>query len=300
MYYPDAPLAAIKRQAPNAIVTFIDGRDAAAAAAAAKNADVALVFATQWAGESFDVPLTLADGQDALISAVAAANPKTVVLLETGGPVFTPWADKVAGIVEAWYPGTAGGDAIANVLFGKVNPSGHLPATFPRSLAQLPKPSEPNPGDTHYPEGATVGYKWFDAKGDTPQFAFGHGLSYTSFAYSGLSAASAKGSVTVSFTVRNTGKRRGKDVAQVYVSGSGWEAPKRLGGFKKVDLAPGASTRVTLTVDPRLLAMFDGPANHWKIAPGSYKVMLGSSSRDIAHTVSVKLPARTLPVGWKP
>ncbi|MET0308438.1 MAG: glycoside hydrolase family 3 C-terminal domain-containing protein [Sphingomonas sp.] len=300
MYYPSSPLAAIKRQAPNARVTFVDGSDPAAAAAAAKGADVALVFATQWAGESFDVSLTLKDGQDALVAAVAAANPKTVVVLETGGPVFTPWADKVAGILEAWYPGTAGGDAIANVLFGKVNPSGHLPASFPRSLDQLPKPSEPNVGDTRYPEGATVGYKWFDAKGDAPQFAFGHGLSYTSFAYSALSASAAKGNVTVSFTVRNTGKRRGKDVAQVYVSGSGWEAPKRLGGFKKVDLAPGASTRVSLTIDPRLLAMFDGPANAWKVAPGSYKVMLGSSSRDIAQTVSVRLPARTLPVGWRP
>jgi beta-glucosidase len=300
MYYPSSPMAAIQHQAPNAKVTFVDGSDTAAAAAAAKSADVALVFATQWAGESFDVSLTLKDGQDALVSAVAAANPRTVVVLETGGPVFTPWADKVAGILEAWYPGTAGGDAIANVLFGKVNPSGHLPATFPRSLDQLPKPSEPNAGDTRYPEGATVGYKWFDAKGDAPQFAFGHGLSYTSFAYSGLAASAVNGTVSVSFMVRNTGKRRGKDVAQVYVSGTGWEAPKRLGGFKKVDLAPGASTRVTLTVDPRLLAMFDGPANAWKIAPGSYKVMLGSSSRDIAQTVSVKLAARTLPVGWKP
>ena len=300
MYYPSSPLEAIRRQAPNAKVTFVDGSDPVAAAAAAKGAETVLVFATQWAGESFDVPLTLADGQDALIAAVAAANPKTVVVLETGGPVFTPWADKVAGIVEAWYPGTAGGDAIANILFGKVNPSGHLPATFPRSLDQLPKPSEPNRGDTAYPEGATVGYKWFDAKGAAPQFAFGHGLSYTSFAYSGLSASAANGTVSVSFTVRNTGKRHGKDVAQVYVSGSGWEAPQRLGGFKKVDLAPGASTRVTLAIDPRLLAMFDGAANAWKIAPGSYKVMLGSSSRDIAQTVSVRLAARTLPVGWRP
>ncbi|WP_213980844.1 glycoside hydrolase family 3 C-terminal domain-containing protein [Sphingomonas sp. dw_22] len=299
MYYPSSPLEAIKRQAPNARVIYIDGSDPAAAAAAAKGADVALVFATQWAGESFDVSLTL-KGQDALVSAVAAANPKTVVVLETGGPVFTPWADQAAGILEAWYPGTAGGDAIANVLFGKVNPSGHLPASFPRSLDQLPKPSEPNTGDTTYSEGATVGYKWFDAKGSAPQFAFGHGLSYTSFAYSGLRARAADGSVTVSFTVRNTGKRQGKDVAQVYVAGSGWEAPKRLGAFRKLDLAPGASTQVTLAIDPRLLAVFDGPANAWKIAPGTYQVLLGHSSRDIAQTVSVNVPARTLPVGWRP
>ncbi|RYE00808.1 MAG: glycosyl hydrolase [Sphingomonadales bacterium] len=298
MYYPNAPLDAIRRQAPGASVTFVDGADAAAAAAAARDADVAIVFANQWAGEAFDVSLTLKE--DDLIAAVAAANPKTVVVLQTGGPVLTPWAGKVAGLLEAWFPGTQGGDAIANVLFGKVNPSGHLPASFPRSLGQLPKPSDPNKGDTRYTEGATVGYKWYDAKGDTPAFPFGHGLSYTSFGYSGLSAKAAGGTLTVSFTVRNTGKRRGMDVPQIYVSGAGWEAPKRLGGFKKVDLAPGASTRVSLTVDPRLLGMYDEGDRAWKIAPGSYKVMLGSSSRDIAQTVSVRLGARTLGVGWRP
>jgi beta-glucosidase len=300
MYHPSSPLEAIHRQAPNAQIRFVDGTDRAAAAAAARDADVAIVFATQWAGESFDVSLSLADNQNALIAGVAAANPQTVVLLETGGPVLTPWADRVASIVEAWYPGTSGGEAIANVLFGKVNPSGHLPASFPRSLDQLPKPSEPNKGDTTYSEGATVGYKWYDAKGDTPAFPFGHGLSYTSFAYSGLAAKSAGGNLSVTFTVRNTGSLAGKDVPQVYVSGAGWEAPKRLGGFEKVDLAPGASKRVTLSIDPRLLATFDKLSNSWKIAPGTYKVMLGHSSRDIASTVTVKLAARTLPVGWRP
>jgi beta-glucosidase len=298
MYYPNAPLEAIRRQAPNASVTFVDGADPAAAAAAARDADVAIVFANQWAGEAFDVSLSLKE--DGLIAAVADANPKTVVVLQTGGPVLTPWADKVAGLLEAWFPGTQGGDAIANVLFGKVNPSGHLPASFPRSLDQLPKPSAPNKGDTRYTEGATVGYKWYDAKGDTPAFAFGHGLSYTSFGYSGLSAKAARGTLTVSFTVRNTGKRRGMDVPQVYVSGPGWEAPKRLAGFKKVDLAPGVSTSVKLTVDPRLLAMFDANASTWERPAGTYKVMLAHSSDDIAATASLKLPARTLPVGWRP
>lgn len=298
MYYPNAPLDAIRRQAPNARVTFVDGTNPSAAAAAAREADVAIVFANQWAGEAFDVPLTLRD--ESLIDAVAAANPRTVVVLQTGGPVLTPWSAKVAGLLEAWFPGTQGGDAIANVLFGKVNPSGHLPASFPRSVDQLPKPSEPNKGDTHYTEGATVGYKWYDAKGDTPAFPFGHGLSYTSFGYSGLSAKAANNSLTVSFTVRNTGKRRGMDVPQVYVSGAGWEAPKRLGGFKKVDLAPGASTRVTLTVDPRLLSMFDETTNSWKRAGGTYKVMLGASSRDIVQTVSVKLGGQVTKVGWRP
>ncbi|MEN3745957.1 glycoside hydrolase family 3 C-terminal domain-containing protein [Sphingomonas sp. HF-S3] len=299
VYYPSSPVEAMRRQAPDADIRFIDGTDPAAAATAARTADVAIVFATQWAGESFDVSLTLADGQDALIARVAEANPRTVVVLETGGPVFTPWADKVAAVVAAWYPGTSGGPAIANVLYGKVNPSGHLPATFPRSLEQLPKPSAPNKGDTVYGEGATVGYKWYDRQGHEPAFAFGHGLSYTSFGYSGLTARAAQGTISASFTARNTGDRRGKDVIQLYVSGEGWEAPKRLGAFEKLDLAPGQSRRVTLTVDPRLLAMFDGKTSRWKVRGGTYRVMLGTSSRDIVQTVSVKLPARDLPVGWR-
>lgn len=300
MYHPSSPLEALRRQLPGAQITYLDGTDAATAAAAAKQADVALVFATQWAGESFDVSLALPDNQDTLIEAVAGANAKTVVVLETGGPVLTPWADKTAAILEAWYPGTAGGEAIANVLTGKVNPSGHLPASFPRSVSQLPKPSAPNEGETRYTEGAAVGYKWYDAKGDKPQFAFGHGLSYTRFAYSGLKASASKGQVTVSFTLRNTGPRAGADVGQVYVSGAGWEAPKRLGAFQKVMLAPGASKTVSVTVDPRLLAVFDGTANRWKIAGGSYKVLLGQSAEEIVATTTVTVPARTLPVSWHP
>jgi beta-glucosidase len=299
MYYPSAPLDAIRAQAPNARVTFVDGSDPAAAAAAAKAADVAIVFATQWAGESFDVPLMLPDNQDALIGAVAKANPKTVVVLETGGPVLMPWAEQVGASLEAWYPGTEGGSAIANVLFGKVNPSGHLPATFPASLDQLVRPGEITP-DVRLTEGATVGYKWYDAKGLTPRYAFGHGLSYTSFAQEGLSASAEDGTITARFRVRNTGDREGMDVAQLYVArvAGGWVAPKRLAGWKKVDLKPGETTDVSLTVDPRLLAVWDGGA--WKIAGGAYKVMLARSARDIGETVTVQVPARTLPAGWHP
>jgi len=300
MYYPDAPLAAIKAQAPNAEVVFVDGNNAGNAAKAAKGADVAIVFGTQWAGESFDVALNLDGDQDKLIAAVAKANPKTVVVLETGGPVLTPWRGQVAGILAAWYPGTQGGTAIANLLFGKVNPSGHLPATFPASLDQLAKPSTPNKGDTTYGEGATVGYKWYDAKELTPAFPFGHGLSYTEFGYSGLSARADDGTVSASFTVRNTGKVKGKAVPQLYVAGTGWEAPKRLGGFAKVELAPGEAKTVTLKVDPRLLATFDGASNSWKIAGGTVQVMLGTSAKDIVATVPVTLQARTIAVGWRP
>jgi len=300
MYYPDAPLAAIKAQAPNAEVVFVDGNNAGNAAKAAKDADVAIVFGTQWAGESFDVALNLDGDQDKLIAAVAKANPKTVVVLETGGPVLTRWRGQVAGILAAWYPGTQGGAAIANLLFGKVNPSGHLPATFPASIDQLAKPSTPNKGDTTYGEGATVGYKWYDAKGLTPAFPFGHGLSYTEFGYSGLSARADDGTVSASFTVRNTGKVKGKAVPQLYVAGTGWEAPKRLGGFAKVELAPGEAKTVTLKVDPRLLATFDGASNSWKIAGGTVQVMLGTSAKDIVATVPVTLQPRTIAVGWRP
>jgi beta-glucosidase len=310
MYYPSSPMAELKAQAPNATISYVDGSDPAAAAAAAKAADVAIVFVTQWAGESFDVPIALVDGQDALVSAVAGANPKTVVVAETGGPILMPWADQVAGIVEAWYPGTAGGAAIADVLTGRVNPSGHLPATFPASIDQLVRPDgidpigkkENSPVTVHYTEGAAVGYKWFDKNKLTPLYAFGHGLSYTTFGFGGLKAAPANGSITASFTVTNTGKRQGMAVPQLYVGpvAGGWEAPKRLGGWQKVDLAPGESKTVSVSVDPRLLATFSGDSHRWEIAGGDYTVMLAHAANAIDQTVTVRVAARTLPAGWHP
>jgi beta-glucosidase len=301
MYYPSAPLAEIRKLAPNAVVRFASGEDPAAAAKLARDSDVAIVFATQWAGEAFDVPLSLGQ-QDALIGAVAAANPRTAVVLETGGPVLMPWADRVGAVLAAWYPGTAGGAAIANLLFGRVDPSGRLPASFPRSLDQLPRPAAPNKGDTRYDEGATVGYKWLDAKGLDPLYAFGHGLTYTSFSYGGLSAAAAKGTVVARFRVSNTGQRAGEAVPQVYVapSAGGWEAPKRLGGWHKVPLAPGAARQLEVSIDPRLLATWNEKRREWRIAGGTYQVMLAASARDIKQTVTVKVPARTLPAGWRP
>lgn len=300
MYYPSSPLEAIRRQAPNARVTFVDGSDPQAAAAAAREADVAIVFATQWAGESFDVPLALADGQDALIDGVAGANPRTVVVLETGGAVFTPWSRRVAGLLAAWYPGTSGGEAIANILFGRTNPSARLPISFPDSLAQLPRPGAPAPGDVTYNEGAAVGYKWFDRQRQRPAFAFGHGLSYTDFRYDGLRATAAGNGITANVTVRNVGHRAGGTVVQLYVAGEGWEAPKRLGAFRKVDLAAGGSTSVALRVDPRLLATYDEPNRVWRIAASAYRVMAGGASDRLGDAVTVRMPARTLPAGWHP
>jgi beta-glucosidase len=307
LYFQSSPLKALKARLPGADIQFADGKDKAAAAKLAAASDVVLVFATQWNGESFDSPLTLENDQDALIDAVASANGKTVVVLETGGPVLMPWLSKVGAVVEAWYPGSEGGEAIASVLTGAVDASGRLPVTFPAALDQLPRPvldGDPNKPDDLFAvdytiEGAAVGYKWFDKKGRQPLFAFGHGLSYTTFAYDKLKAEAKGGVLTVSFDVRNTGQRTGKAVPQVYVSpkAGGWEAPQRLAGFKKVELAPGATTRVTLSVDPRLLATWNDKAHGWSVAAGDYVVKLGASSRDTAAEAQVTVAAQSIPVG---
>ncbi|MBC7666994.1 MAG: beta-glucosidase [Gemmatimonadaceae bacterium] len=307
IYFPSSPLKGLKARLPGAEIRYADGKDLAAAAKLAADSDVVLVFATQWNGESFDSPLTLENNQDALIDAVASANTRTVVVLETGGPVLMPWLPKVGGVVEAWYPGSAGGEAIARVLTGEVDASGRLPVTFPAALAQLPRPvldGDPKKPDDSFTvdytiEGAAVGYKWFDKQGHQPLFAFGHGLSYTSFAYDNLKATSKDGVVTVSFDVKNTGPRAGKAVPQVYVSpkAGGWEAPQRLAAFSKVGLAPGATTSVILAVDPRLLATWDSKAHGWSVAAGDYTVTLGASSRDTAAKVDVAVAAKAIPVG---
>ena len=309
-WYPSSPMKGIQART-SATVTFLDGKDVKAAAAAAKKADVVLVFGEQWTGEGIDAPdlnlptLGIPGGQDALISAVAKANKKTVVVLQTGGPVVMPWLSQVGAVVEAWYPGTNGGEAIARVLTGEVNPSGHLPATFPASLDQTPRPilegdpkldADSHPMSNYNIEGAAVGYKWFDKKGLKPLFPFGHGLSYTTFALSGLTASADGKGLKASFSVKNTGAVSGKEVAQVYVAGNGWEAPKRLGAFKKVEVAPGESQSVSVTVDPRLLATYDSASKTWNIAAGDYKVMLATSAADIAQTVTVHLDAQTLNV----
>jgi len=289
-YLPDAPLAELKRELPRARIDFDAGNDAASAAALAGSADAAIVFVTQYDSEGYDGSLQLEGNQDALVAAVAKANPKTIVVVESGGAVFMPWASQVPAILEAFYPGIRGGAAIARVLTGKVNPSGHLPISFPASLSQLTHADLPGlglPGDTPvhitYDEGAAIGYKWYDAKSYRPLWAFGHGLSYTSFAFSDLAAQGDGKGIKVGFSIRNTGKRAGRGVAQVYVSPAdwnkaGWEAPKRLGAFSKADLKPGQSKRVELTVDPRLLATYEAAGNKWHIRAGDYRILLGDSS----------------------
>lgn len=309
VYYPSSPMKAIEARYPNARISFDEGTNPQAAAKLAAESDVVIVFANQWTAESVDVPdLSLPDNQDALITSVAKANAKTVVVLQTGGAVLMPWLNDVGAVVEAWYPGTNGGEAIARVLSGEVNPSGHLPITFPAAENQLPraivdgslkKPEERF--EVNYFEGAAVGYKWFELKNHQPLFPFGFGLSYTDFAYSDLKATVKNGQLSVSFSVKNTGALTGKDVAQVYVApkSAKWEAPKRLGAFQKVDLKPGESTNVTVSVDPRLLAMYQSKDKTWKIAKGEYEVILAESTAEPQASVKVKLPARTLDVNGK-
>jgi len=309
VYDPSSPMKAIAARRPKAKVAYASGDDVAAAASLAAASDVAIVFAHQWTAESADVPdLSLPDNQDALIAAVAKANPHTVVVLETGGAVLMPWLDQVGAVVEAWYPGTSGGEAIGRVLSGEVNPSGHLPITFPASEQQLPRavvdgdPKQPEQRfDVTYSEGAAIGYKWFDLKGLKPLFPFGHGLSYTDFSYGQPSAKLVNGQLTVSFTVKNTGAVKGKDVAQVYVAApkGQWQAPKRLGAFEKVELKPGQSRTLNLTVDPRLLAMFQSKDKTWTIAPGAYEVIVAKSAAEPQASTTVQLPARTLDVNGK-
>ena len=310
VYHPSSPMQALAARS-KARLAYLDGKDIAAAATLAAASDVAIVFATQWTAESVDAPtLSLPNGQDALIAAVARANPRTVVVLETGGPVTMPWLGNVGAVLQAWYPGTRGGVAIARVLTGEVNPSGRLPATFPASEAQLPRPvieADQQRADYNI-EGAAVGYKWHDLKGRKPLFAFGHGLSYTSFAYGGLAAQFMDGRVSVSFTVRNTGTRAGKAVPQIYVApaapavldGGRWEAPQRLGGWDKFALEPGASRTATVTIDPRLLGVYDSASKSWRIAGGDYSIILASASDAPAAAVRLRLPAHSLDVRGRP
>jgi beta-glucosidase len=311
VYFPSSPLQAIKARAPNARVQFDAGDDPARAAQLAATADAVVVFAQQWIGEANDArSLSLPDRQDALIAAVAEANPRTVVVLETGGPVAMPWLARTAAVVEAWYPGSSGGEAIARVLFGEVNPSGHLPVSFPQSEAQLPRPvldGDPTRFDQRfavdYHEGAAVGYKWYDRQGLKPLFPFGHGLSYTRFAYSDLVAEQARGQLTLRFKVTNVGKLAGKDVPQVYVAplGTRWEAPKRLAGWDKVALQAGESRTVSIQVDPRLLGMFDGKSKTWRIAAGQVKFSLAHDAGAAAEASAVlRLKAATLDLAGRP
>lgn len=320
-WHASSPLNAIRATTPSATVTYIDGLDPAAAARAAAEADVVVVFATQWTTEAQDVEdISLPDGQDALIQGVAAANPRTVVVLETGGPVLMPWIDQVPAVVQAWYPGQRGGEAIARILFGAVNPSGRLPITFPASAAQPPRPIVPgmdalkradaaaaaaasNPGapraegmagfPVDYVEGSDVGYRWYAREGLKPLFPFGHGLSYTTFAYAGLTAEPDGDGLKVAVDVTNTGDRAGIETPQLYVTPAGG-GPRRLAGWARVDLQPGETRRVTITAEPRIIAEYDVALPGWRIAPGPYRIAVARDAVAEGPTTEISLSGSTI------
>jgi beta-glucosidase len=311
VYFPSAPLKYIREHAPAANVRFDPGTDLASAAALAKSSEVAILFADQYMSEGADSPtLALPHKQDDLIRAVAHANPRTIVVLVTGNPVSMPWVDHVAGVMEAWYPGIGGGQAIANLLFGTVNPSGKLPITFTKNEADLPHPKVfglealPDNGGlpehwveeqkkstfpADYTEGVRFGYKWFDSENKQPLFPFGFGLSYTTYAYSGLQVnAAAK---TATFTVQNTGKLAGTEIAQIYVqlpSASG-ENFRRLAAWQRVALNPGEHKTITVPMEPLAASTFNEQKDDWEMLPGEYTVSVGGSSRSLPLQVRAAL-----------
>lgn len=288
----------------------------------ARTADLVLFFATsQRFGEGRDMEsLEMPGGQAEAIAALAAANPKTAVVLLTGGPIsLEPWADRVPAILAAWYAGQSTGDAVADVLTGKVNPGGKLTCTFGRRLQDyachalglwpprliLDKaPSKPGftPEErkplyayaADYKEGVFLGYRWFDEKNIEPRFPFGHGLSYTTFSYHDLNVKWAGDAMHVACTVKNTGARAGAEVVQVYAAppkSSVARPPRELKGFAKVLLKPGESRKVEIPLRPSALAFYDAGSKKWKAEAGDYEILVGSSSRDIRLRASLKLRA---------
>jgi beta-glucosidase len=313
VWFPTSPLRAIRAKAPQANIQFDSGADPDSAAALARNADVALVFASRWESEAMDLPnLSLPDHQDDLISKVAAANPHIVVVIESGTAVTMPWENQVSAILDAWYAGSSGADAVANILFGDVTPTGKLPMTFPRSVADLPHPklitpplqsiSKPGPDEwkqiaaglapfqVYYNEGVKVGYKWYDAENKPVLFPFGYGLSYTTYSYLNLRVRAGT-NPTVTFTVANTGHRAGVEVAEVYASlpAAAGEPPKRLVGWSKVPLNAGESKEVTVNVEQKFLSIFNIKKNGWELIPGDYTFMVGGSSQDLTLKETVNL-----------
>jgi beta-glucosidase len=314
VWFPTSPLKALRAKLPKTKIDFDPGTDLKSATSLAKGADLVIVFASQWLAEDMDLPsLSLPDNQEALIEQVASANLHTIVVLETGTAVTMPWIDKVAGVVEAWYGGSAGHKALANVLAGDVNPTGKLPMSFPKAEADLPHPGRPQiPADNQarktdvadngvpsseasaragysvrYDEGSEVGYKWYESQNKKPLFAFGFGLSYTTYAYSGLSVDS--GDKTARFTVKNVGKRTGTEIAEVYArlpKGTD-ESFKRLVGWKRVTLAPGESQTITVAIDDRVLKVFSEDNNTWNLPTGEYEVLVGNSSDNTPLTANL-------------
>jgi beta-glucosidase len=281
------PLQGIQAAAPSGVtVNYNDGSSDSSAAALAASSSVAVVFVSKFESEGSDLTsIDLGTSDDNLISAVAAANPNTIVVLNSGSAVTMPWLSSVKSVLEAWYPGQEDGTAIANILFGSYDPSGHLTVTFPTSLSQVPASTTAQwpgvNGNVQYSEGIDVGYRWYDSQGRTPLFPFGYGLSYTNFSYSNLHVGSLPqgGAATVTATVTNTGSRAGADVAQLYVTdpAASGQPPRQLEGFQRVSLAPGASTTVTFHLTQQNLRYWNASANNWATSTGNYGIAVGDA-----------------------
>ena len=299
------PLQGITAAAPSGVtVSYNSGSSDSSAASLAASSSVAVVFVSNSESEGSDLTsIDLPSAENSLISAVAAANPHTIVVLNTGSAVTMPWLSSVAGVLEAWYPGQQDGTAIAALLFGNADPSGHLTVTFPTSLTQVPASTAAQwpgtNGTVQYSEGIDVGYRWYDAKSLTPLFRFGYGLSYTSFSFSNLtgSALPPGGAATVTATVTNTGSRAGADVAQLYVTdpAASGEPPKQLEGFARVNLQPGASQTVSFQLTQRNLQYWNSSSNNWATATGSYGIEVGDSDANLP--LSAALPVTSAQLG---
>ena len=266
-----------------------------AAADAARSSSVAVVFVSTFSSEGSDLQtLELPGDQDQLIAAVARANPHTIVVLNTNGPAYMPWLHQVAGVFEAWYPGQQDGNAIAALLYGDVNPSGHLPETFPANAGQgvahggtvlTPNPQFPGDGiNVDYTEGVDVGYRYYDVNRQTPLFPFGYGLSYTTFGYRDLHVHADGHGASADVTITNTGHVTGSEIAQLYLTdpAAAGEPPYQLKGFQKVTLAPGRSQRLHFQLTRQDLSYYQTAASGWTVAPGQYRVSIGSDERDLA------------------
>lgn len=317
-WLPSSPLRALQAHFPGSLVSYQSGDDLQAAASAAKRAEVAIVFAYQWESEGADLPtLRLSEDQEKLIESVAVANPRTVVVLESGSPVAMPWIDHVAGVVEAWYPGIRGAEALANILVGKVNPTAKLAITFPKDDADLPHPlivmppPESRPPrrsgtdaasfmssmakglpafQVYYDEKLDVGYKWYDAKRKPVLFPFGFGLSYSTYAYSDM-AITTGSTISVTFSVRNTSKMPGTEIAEIYASlpSEAGEPPKRLVGWSRVKLLPGESRKISVPVIEDRLKIYGEGSDSWRLVAGTYRILVGGSSENLPLEGAIKL-----------
>ncbi len=302
------------------VVLYADGSSRADAQALAALADVAVVVVSSVENESFDRPnLDMQPGpclgifcqalpidQNALIADVAAVNPNTVVAIMAGAPVSMPWLDAVSAVTDFWFAGIEQGNAIANILYGRANPSGKLPRSFPKQMADTPfRAVEQYPGvnfEAEYSERLLVGYRWYDEMGIEPLFPFGFGLSYTRFTLSDLVVQSPGDRASVNVTLENIGERTGAESVQVYVGFpvSAFEPPRQLKGFRKAKLAPGESQVLSIELDWRAFASWDEAIGDWLQAPGCYEVLVGHSSRDLPLTARIPIAGGVCPADDAP